>query len=80
MITSASRPSIVINVQELVTHADRVATMERYMGNPQRVIRGQDVCYLFHERDQEVLPGFVDRWESLGIEAQVAVIQPAGGE
>ena len=80
MSTGASRPSIVIDVQELVTHADHVATMERYMGNPPRVIRGQDVCYLFHARDQEVLPGFVDRWESLGIEARVVVIQPAGGE
>jgi hypothetical protein len=48
MSTGTSQPSIVIDVQELVTHADSVATMERDMGNPPRVIRGQDVCYLFH--------------------------------
>jgi hypothetical protein len=70
----------VIAVQELVTHADRVATMERDMRNPPRVIRGPDVCYLFHARDQEVLPGFVDRWQALGIAAQVVVIQPTGGQ
>ena len=80
MSTGTSQPSIVIDVQELVTHADSVATMERDMGNPPRVIRGRDVCYLFHARDQEVLPGFVDRWQALGITAQVVVIQPTGGQ
>ena len=80
MSTGTSQLSIVIDVQELVTHADSVATMERDMGNPPRVIRGPDVCYLFHARDQEVLPGFVDRWQALGITAQVVVIQPTGGQ
>jgi hypothetical protein len=80
MSTGTSRPSIVIDVQELVTHADSVATMERDMGNPPRVIRGPDVCYLFQARDHEVLPGFVDRWQALGIAAQVVVIQPTGGQ
>ncbi len=80
MKTGRSQPSIVIDAQELVAHGDRVACMEREMGNPPRVIRGPDVCYLFHARDQEVLPGFVERWHSLGIEAQVVVIQPTGGE
>jgi hypothetical protein len=70
----------VIDAQELVAHADSVATMERYMGNPPRVIRGQDVCYLFHERDQEVLPGFIDRWQAFGIVAQVVVVQPTAGQ
>jgi hypothetical protein len=80
MSTRTSQPAIVIDVQELVTHADSVATMERGMGNPPRVIRGSDVCYLFHARDQEVLPGFVDRWQALGIAAQVVVIQPTGAQ
>jgi len=66
--------------QPLVTHADRVAAMERHMGNPPRVIGGPDVCYLFHTRDPEVLPGFVDRWHALGSAAQVVVIYPTGGQ
>ena len=76
MATGRSQPSIVIDVQVLVTHADSVATMEREMGNPPRLIRAPDVCYLFHARDQERLPGFVDRWESYGIVAQVVLIPP----
>ena len=32
-------PSIVIDVQVLVTHAASVATMEREMGHPPRLIR-----------------------------------------
>jgi hypothetical protein len=80
MSTDASHPSIVIDVQELVTHADSVAIMEHHMGNPPRVIRGPDVCYLFRARDHEVLPGFVDRWQALGITAQVLVIQPTSGQ
>jgi hypothetical protein len=79
MATGRSQPSIVIDVQVLVTHADSVATMEREMGNPPRLIRAPDVCYLFHARDQERLPGFVDRWESYGIVAQVVLIPPHGG-
>jgi hypothetical protein len=80
MATGRSQPSIVIDVQVLVTHADSVATMEREMGNPPRLIRAPDVCYLFHARDQERLPGFVDRWESYGIVAQVVLIPPTGGQ
>ena len=80
MSTGRSQPSIVIDVQVLVTHAASVATMEREMGNPPRLIRSSDVCYLFHARDQERLPGFVDRWQSYGIEAQVVMIPPTGGQ
>jgi hypothetical protein len=80
MYTGRSQPSIVIDVQVLVTHADSVATMEQEMGNPPRLIRAPDVCYLFHARDQERLPGFVDRWESYGIVAQAVLIPPTGGQ
>ena len=79
MATGRSHPSILIDVQVLVTHAASVAMMEREMGNPPRLIRAPDVCYLFHARDQERLPGFVDRWESYGIVAQVVLIPPHGG-
>jgi hypothetical protein len=47
-----SQPSIVIDVRVLVTHADSVATMEREMGTPPRLIRAPDVCYLFHARSR----------------------------
>jgi hypothetical protein len=80
MSTGRSQPSIVIDVQALATHADSVATMEHHMGNPPRIIRAPDVCYLFHARNQEMLPGFVDRWQSYGIEAQVVMISPTGGQ
>ena len=53
-----------MDVQVLVTHADHVATMEREMGHPPRIIRGPDRCDLFHARDEERLPGLVDRWEA----------------
>jgi hypothetical protein len=72
-----SQPSIVIDVQVLVTHAASVATMEREMGHPPRMIRTPDVCYLFQGRDEERLPGLVDRWEAYGIAAQVVLITPA---
>jgi hypothetical protein len=72
-------PSLVMDVQVLVTHADRVATMEREMGHPPRIIRGPDVCDLFQARDEERLPGLVDRWESYGLAAQVVQIPPTGG-
>ena len=78
MSPGRSQPSIVIDVQVLVTHAASVAMMEREMGNPPRLIRTPDVCYLFRERDQERLPGLVDRWESFGIAAQVVHIPPTG--
>jgi hypothetical protein len=74
-----SQPSLVIDVQALVTHADSVATMEREMGNPPRMIRAPDVCYLLQAGDEERLPGLVDRWESYGIAAQVVQIPPTGG-
>jgi hypothetical protein len=73
-----SQPSLVIDVQALVTHADSVAMMEREMGNPPRMIRAPDVCYLFQARDEERLPGLVDRWESYGIAVQVVLIPRRG--
>ena len=80
MAIGRSQPSIVIDVQVLVTHAASVATMEREMGHPPRLIRAPDVCYLFHARDEERLPGLVDRWESYGIAAQVVLIPPTGAQ
>jgi hypothetical protein len=72
------QPSIVIDVQALVTHAASVAIMEREMGHPPRIIRAPDACYLFQTRDQEKLSGLVDRWESYGIAAQMAMVPPPG--
>ena len=80
MATGRSQPSIVIDVQVLVTHAASVTTMEREMGNPPRLIRTPDVCYLFQRRDEERLPDLVDRWESYGIAAQVVLIPPNAGQ
>jgi hypothetical protein len=68
-----------MDVQVLVTHASRVTIMEREMGHPPRIIRGPDLCYLFQARDEERLPGLVDRWESYGIAAQVVQIPPQDG-
>jgi hypothetical protein len=65
-----------MDVQVLVTHADHVATMAREMGHPPRIIRGPDLCDLFQARDEERLPGLVDRWEAYGIAAQVVQIVP----
>jgi hypothetical protein len=79
MATGRAQPSIVIDVQVLVTHAASVTTMEREMGHPPRLIRAPDVCYLFQTRDEERLPGLVDRWASYGIAAQVVLIPPTGG-
>jgi hypothetical protein len=78
MATGRSHPSIVMDVQVLVTQAASVAVMEREMGHPPRLIRGPDVCYLFQARDEARLPGLVDRWESYGIAAQVVQIPPTG--
>jgi hypothetical protein len=72
-------PSLVIDVQVRVTHAASVATMEREMGTPPRIIRGPDVCDRFHARDAEGLPGLGDRWASYGIAAQVVLVLPTGG-
>ena len=79
MSTGRSQPSIVVDVQVLVTHADSVATMEQWMGSPPRLIRAPDACYLFRTCDQERLPGFVDRWEPYGIVAQVVLTPPLWG-
>jgi hypothetical protein len=79
MATGRAQPSLVIDVQVLVTHAASVATMEGEMGNPPRLIRAPDVCYLFQARDAERLPGLVDRWASYGIAAQVVLIPTTGG-
>jgi hypothetical protein len=73
------QPSIVIDVQVLVTHAASVAIMERKMGHPPRIIRAPDACYLFQTRDQERLSGLVDRWESYGIAAQVVLVPRTSG-
>jgi hypothetical protein len=78
MATGRWHPSIVMDVQVLVTHAASVAIMEREMGHPPRIIRGPDLCYLFQARDEERLPGLVDRWASYGIMAQVVQIPPTG--
>ena len=64
MATGRSQPSLVIAVQVLVTHAASVATMERELGHPPRLIRAPDVCDLFQARDDARLPGLVDRWAS----------------
>lgn len=72
-------PSLVMDVQVLVTHANSVPIMEREMGHPPRIIRGPDLCDLFQARDAARLPGLVDRWESSGIVAQVVQIPPMGG-
>jgi hypothetical protein len=79
MATGRSHPSIVMDVQVLVTQEASVAVMEQEMGHPPRIIRGPDLCYLFQARDEERLPGLVDRWESYGIAAQVVQIPPTGG-
>ena len=71
-------PSLVMDVQVLVTHADRVILMEREMGHPPRILRGPDLCYLFQVRDEARLPGLVDRWEAYGIAAQVVQLPPTG--
>jgi hypothetical protein len=76
MTTGRAHPSLVMDVQVLVTHAASVASMEREMGHPPRIIRGPDLCYLFQARDAERLPGLVDRWESYGIMTQVVQIPP----
>jgi hypothetical protein len=73
---SRAHPSLVIDVQMLVTHANSVTSMEREMGHPPRMIRGLDLCDLFQARDEERLPGLVDRWASYGIAAQVVQIVP----
>ena len=39
-----SQPNIMIDVQAPVTHAAIVATMEREMGHPPRLVRTPDVC------------------------------------
>ena len=79
MTTGRAHPSLVMDVQVLVTHADRVTLMEREMGHPPRIIRGPDLCYLFQARDAARLPGLVDRWASSGIAAQVVQIPPRVG-
>jgi hypothetical protein len=79
MATGRSHPSIVMDVQVLVTHAASVATMERERGDPPRLIHTPDVCDLFQACDEEGLPSVVDRWESSGIAAPVVQI-PLTGE
>jgi hypothetical protein len=66
---SRAHPSLVMDVQVLITHADRVTIMEREREHPPWLIRGPDLCDLFQARDEERLPGLVDRWEAYGIAA-----------
>ena len=61
-----------MDVQVLVTHADHVATMDREMGHPPRIIRGPALCDLFHARAMSL----VDPLEAYGIAAQVVQIVP----
>jgi hypothetical protein len=49
MYTGRSQPSIVIDVQVLVTHAASVATMEREMGTP-RVSSAPQMCVISSTR------------------------------
>jgi hypothetical protein len=72
-------PSLVMDVQVLITHASRVTIMEREIGHPPRIIRGPDLCALFQARDDARPSGLVDRWASSGIAAQVVQIPPVGG-
>jgi hypothetical protein len=78
MATGRWHPSLVMDVQVLVTHAASVAIMAREMGYPPRIIRGPDLCDLVQARDEERLPGLVDRWEASGIAAPVVHIPPTG--
>jgi|SRR5688572_25119008 hypothetical protein len=78
MATGRSHPSLVMDVQVLVTHAHRVTRMEQEMGHPPRIIRGPNLCDLFQARDEARLPGLVDRWESSGLAAQVVQMPPTG--
>jgi hypothetical protein len=78
MATGRLHPSIVMDVQVLVTHANRVTLRAREMGHPPRIIRGQDLCDLVQAHDEERLPGLVDRWASYAIAAQVVHIPPTG--
>ena len=79
MSPGRAHPSLVMDVQVLVTQAASVAVMEREMGHPPRLIRGPDLCDLFQARDEARLPGLVDRWEASGIAVQVVQIPPTGG-
>jgi hypothetical protein len=71
-------PSLVMDVQVLITHASRVTIMAREIGHPPRIIRGPDLCDLFQARDEARLSGLVDRWASSGLAAQVVQIPPVG--
>jgi hypothetical protein len=73
------QPSIVIAEQVLVTHAARVAVMEREVAHPPRMIRAPDACYLLQTRDPERLSALVDRWESYSIGAQAVLVPPTSG-
>jgi hypothetical protein len=55
MAAGRPQPSIVIDVRTPSTHAASVATTEREMGYPQRLVRAPDACHLFQARDEERL-------------------------
>jgi hypothetical protein len=79
MATGRPQPSVVIDVRTPSTHAASVATTEREMGYPPRLVRAPDACYRFQARNEERLPGLVDRWEASGIAARVVLMLPHVG-
>ena len=56
MRTGRSHPTLVMAVQMLVTHADRVALMTRDTGSPHRS-PARRTCVIDFTRDHKVLPG-----------------------
>jgi hypothetical protein len=77
MATGRSHPSIVMDVQVLVTPADGVATMAREVGHPR--VSAARRTGVISSRNEGRLPGLADRWASSGIAAQVVLIPPRGG-
>ncbi len=59
MSPGRTHPGIVMDVQVLVSHANRVTIMARERGHLPRIIRGPDVCYLtwrhFHQEKRDEL-------------------------
>ena len=78
MATGRSHPSIVMDVQVLVTPADGVATMAREVGHPR--VSAARRTGVISSRNEGRLPGLADRWASSGIAAQVVLIPPRGAD
>jgi hypothetical protein len=79
MATGRSQPSLIIAVQVLVTHAASVATMERELGHPPRLIRAPDVCDLFQARDGRAAAGHGGPLGILGYRGAGGPDPPHGG-